>query len=106
MKGGVPQALVSKGNSGVVVNPNEPVNLTSRVTIKDNATFVIRNFTNSDSRTYICVFKPLVGAQVASDPVEIIVSSKYTGGWKPTASASSITGSPILYSTVRIRFFL
>ena len=52
-------------------------NLTSRVTIKDNATFVIRNFTHSDSTKYRCILTSSVGMDFVTDPVEVVVGSKY-----------------------------
>ena len=77
MMAGEFKPLVAKYSSGKVsTNPNEPASLTSRVTIKDNATFVIRNFTNSDSTKYSCEVAPVSGVPVTADPVDIVVASK------------------------------
>ena len=79
MKLGKYVAFVLKENDGTVkTDPNEPASLTSRVTIKDNATFVIRNFTNSDSTKYRCALKPTVGVEIVTDAVEIVEASKYS----------------------------
>ena len=79
MKSGVYVVLVLKESDGTVkTNPREPASLTSRVTIKDNATFVIRSFTNSDSTKYLCSLEPESGINVATDPVTIVVFGKCT----------------------------
>ena len=79
MKSGTYVVLVVKESDGTVkTNPKEPASLTSRVTIKNNATFVIRNFTNSDSTKYRCELIPTVGVEKLTDPVEIVVSGRYS----------------------------
>ena len=79
LKSGTYVVLVVKESDGTVkTNPKEPASLTSRVTIKDNATFVIRSFTNSDSTKYRCGLKPTVGAEKLTDPVEIVVVGRYS----------------------------
>ena len=78
MKSGTYVVLLLKESDGTVkTNPSEPASLTSRVTIKGNATFVIRNFTNNDSTKYRCGLKPTVGAEKLTDPVEIVVVGRY-----------------------------
>ena len=77
MKAGEFKPLVAKDSIGkVLTNPSEPASLTSRVTIKDNATFVIRNFTNNDSTKYSCEVALVSGSPVTADPVDIAVASK------------------------------
>ena len=79
MKSGTYVVLLLKESDGTVkTNSNEPASLTSRVTIKDNATFVIRNFTSSDSTKYRCILTSSVGMDFVTDPVEVVVGSKYT----------------------------
>ena len=78
MKSGAYVVLVIKESDGTVkTNNKEPPGLTSRVTIKDNATFVIRSFTNSDSTKYVCVLRPSSGSDKLTDPVEVVEASKY-----------------------------
>ena len=71
--------LVVKDNKGSVqVNPREPKNLTDRVTIEGNATFVIKAVNAGDSTRYRCRLTPVGKPPSTEGPVRLILAGGYT----------------------------
>ena len=76
-KSGSLELLVWKTKDGKVSTiQNLPKNLTSRVTIKGSATFVISAVNRGDATKYVCTYVSQLGTKVIEDAVELIVAGK------------------------------
>ena len=69
--------LMDKYKGGKIAkNPRIPSSFTNRITIEENATFVISTVNKGDATRYSCVFYPLSGPQSQEVPVQLIVTGE------------------------------